>query len=86
MSAVIIRQPIDEAERDFAGDEERWFNEGDYPEDYHGSSSERRLIAEVDGVRCIITIEGPEAFEGGPARVKAIEDAILAAMKDQPHG
>ena len=74
--SVKIRKPIDDVERDFAMDDDRWFNERDYPEEYVGSSTEDVLIADVGGVRCVIKIGAP----GSSGLVKKVRDAILAAQ------
>lgn len=73
---LTIRKPLDDAEREFAQDENRWFSERDWPDDYVGSSTEDVLIADVGGLRCIIKIEVP-----GDGPVDDIRDALLQLSK-----
>lgn len=72
----IIREPASETEKDWLEDSDRFF-EDDWEEELsivvpHGSS-ERRLIAEVNGELCAITIETPGAFD------EAVDPDIIAS-------
>ncbi len=57
---IVIRKPVDDAERDWADDEDRWMSERDYPDEYLGSYTEQSVIAEVNGVRCVVKVSAPE--------------------------
>lgn len=70
---IIIRKPTDDAERDWAGDGDRWFNERDYPDDYTGSMDEDYLVADVGGEKCVITIQSP----GNPKALAMLREALL---------
>ncbi len=54
--SITIRNCKDEDEEDWAFDGDRWFGDD---EEEDGASNCLPLIAEIDGVRCVITIEAP---------------------------
>lgn len=62
---IIIREVANERERDWLEDSDRFFNE-DWEEELGivapGGSTEKHLIAEVDGELCAIRIDVPGAF------------------------
>lgn len=66
-----FRAAVDDTEQDWANDEDRWMSERDWPDDYLGGHTEKSIIAEVDGVRCVVTVSAPEDHQ---------VDAVVTAL------
>jgi hypothetical protein len=59
---IVVREAIDERERDWLEDGNRYFDEEEWGEDVPHSSTERRLVVEVDGERSMLLVDSPGAF------------------------